>query len=117
MAQHAKLCNACAEDLVARCLFVIAHDQAADYSGDIPEYPLREVASDIVKFRYSELQGELLKKVLLKFLATAQPQGPLLVIRKCRLRDEELYSELKQCLGKQEDIITEACRCLLDYKE
>ena len=114
--RHNQLCQKCREDLMCRSLLILCQDQVADYSGDLPEYPLRDVSAEIIALAKEPTNSKELERVLCEMLQEAQPQGPLLALRLCKFASSEVYEKVKACLGGPEDVVTEACKILSELQ-
>ncbi|CAG9324841.1 MOT1 [Blepharisma stoltei] len=109
------LCKECLEDAICRCLVIIGKDQVADYAEDLPEYPLRDLASDIISISKSAVREEALENFLSQLIEVTEPQGPLICLRKSKIYTQKAYKNIKNCLAQSEDIVLEACHYLTKY--
>lgn len=95
MAVSRVLCQECLEDALCRALIIISKDQVADYTDDLPVYPLRELASDIVATSQYAVNKNLLEDSLAYLLEISEPQGPLICMRKALIYTEKAYERIK----------------------
>lgn len=113
--KNRKLCKECEEDTICRVIIAISQDQSADFSSDLPEFPLRKIGAETISLASGTL-SKYLEDAILEYFFT-NPLAVLLCLRKGKFYTKKSYEAVLKVLDfeNKEDCITEACHYLAKF--